>query len=177
MNKTTMRTLSILAGVLLIAAGIFCLCNKQAAVVSAGVVLGVFMLCAGIVEIVLFSVGGGLVFGAGWLLLDGVLTVLLSMLLLFNRWFTMVSLPLLFTLWLLFTGVTRFVSAFDLRVLGVRAWGWVLALGIVLLALGIIGLLDPVVSTVAFAITLGVAFILEGLSIVACTLIAIKADI
>ena len=89
----------------------------------------------------------------------------------------MVSLPLLFTLWLLFTGVTRFVSAFDLRVLGVRAWGWVFALGIVLLALGIIGLLDPVVSTVAFAITLGVAFILEGLSIVACTLIAIKADI
>ena len=177
MNKTTMRTLSILAGVLLIAAGIFCLCNKQAAVVSAGVVLGVFMLCAGIVEIVLFSVVGGLVLGAGWLLLDGVLTVLLSMLLLFNRWFTMVSLPLLFTLWLLFTGVTRFVSAFDLRVLGVRAWGWVLALGIVLLALGIIGLLDPVVSTVAFAITLGVAFILEGLSIVACTLIAIKADI
>ena len=171
MNKTTMRTLSILAGVLLIAAGIFCLCNKQAAVVSAGVILGVFMLCAGIVEIVLFSVGGGLVFGAGWLLLDGVLTVLLSMLLLFNRWFTMVSLPLLFT------GVTRFVSAFDLRVLGVRAWGWVLALGIVLLALGIIGLLDPVVSTVAFAITLGVAFILEGLSIVACTLVAIKADI
>ena len=44
MNKTTMRTLSILAGVLLIAAGIFCLCNKQAAVVSAGVILGVFMM-------------------------------------------------------------------------------------------------------------------------------------
>ncbi len=177
MNKKKMRTLSILAGVLLIAAGIYCLCNKQAAVLSAGVILGIFMLCAGVVEIVLFSVGGGLVFGAGWLLLDGVLTVLLSLLLLFNRWFTMVSLPILFTLWLLFTGAARLVSSLDLRMLGVRAWRWVLALGVVLLALGILGLLDPVVSSVAFAITIGLVFILEGISIIACTLIAIKADI
>ena len=99
------------------------------------------------------------------------------MLLLFNQWFTMVSLPILFTLWLLFSGVSRFVSAFDLRVLGVRSWGLVLALGILLLVLGIVGLLDPVVSTVAFAITVGLVFILEGISIVACTLIAAKADL
>ena len=172
MNKTTMRTLSILAGVLLIAAGIFCLCNKQAAVVSAGVILGVFMLCAGIVEIVLFSVGGGLVFGAGWLLLDGVLTVLLSMLLLFNRWFTMVSLPLLFTLWLLFTGVTRFVSAFDLKALGMRGWGWILALGIVLLVFGIVCMMDPWVSVTAMGMTVGIVFVLEGVSSIVCACIS-----
>lgn len=177
MSKKTMRILSALAGVLLVAAGIYCLCNQDVAVLSAGILLGLFMLCAGVLEIIIFSVGGGLIFGSGWLLLDGVLTVLLSMLLLFNQWFTMVSLPILFTLWLLFSGVSRFVSAFDLRVLGVRSWGLVLALGILLLVLGIVGLLDPVVSTVAFAITVGLVFILEGISIVACTLIAAKADL
>ena len=177
MSKQTMRILSVLAGVLLVAAGIYCLCNQDVAVLSAGILLGLFMLCAGVLEIIIFSVGGGLIFGSGWLLLDGVLTVLLSMLLLFNQWFTMVSLPILFTLWLLFSGVSRFVSAFDLRVLGVRSWGLVLALGILLLVLGIVGLLDPVVSTVAFAITVGLVFILEGISIVACTLIAAKADL
>lgn len=177
MSKKTMRILSVLAGVLLVAAGIYCLCNQDVAVLSAGILLGLFMLCAGVLEIIIFSVGGGLIFGSGWLLLDGVLTVLLSMLLLFNHWFTMVSLPILFTLWLLFSGVSRFVSAFDLRVLGVRSWGLVLALGILLLVLGIVGLLDPVVSTVAFAITVGLVFILEGISIVACTLIAAKADL
>lgn len=177
MSKKTMRILSVLAGVLLVAAGIYCLCNQDVAVLSAGILLGLFMLCAGVLEIIIFSVGGGLIFGSGWLLLDGVLTVLLSMLLLFNQWFTMVSLPILFTLWLLFSGVSRFVSAFDLRMLGVRSWGLVLALGILLLVLGIVGLLDPVVSTVAFAITVGLVFILEGISIVACTLIAAKADL
>lgn len=177
MSKKTMRILSVLAGVLLVAAGIYCLCNQDVAVLSAGILLGLFMLCAGVLEIIIFSVGGGLIFGSGWLLLDGVLTVLLSMLLLFNQWFTMVSLPILFTLWLLFSGVSRFVSAFDLRVLGVRSWGLVLALGILLLVLGIVGLLDPVVSTVAFAITVGLVFILEGISIVVCTLIAAKADL
>ena len=77
MSKKTMRILSVLAGVLLVAAGIYCLCNQDVAVLSAGILLGLFMLCAGVLEIIIFSVGGGLIFGSGWLLLDGVLTVLL----------------------------------------------------------------------------------------------------
>lgn len=175
MSKKTYRILNIIAGVLLIAAGIYCLCNQAVAIQTAGLLLGIFMLAAGIIEIIAFSATAGII-GSGWLLLDGVLTVMLSLLLLFNQWFTAVSLPIIFTLWLLFSGIARFVSAFDLRVLGVRAWGWVLALGIILLLLGIIGLMDPVVSAVTFAVTFGLVFILEGISIIVCSVIAAKID-
>ena len=96
------------------------------------------MLAAGIAEIVVFAGTSKTLLGSGWLLLNGVLTVIMALLLLFNQWFTLLSLPLLFTLWLLFSGIGRFVSAFDLRALGVRAWGWVLAIGILLTAAGII---------------------------------------
>lgn len=164
MSTKTMKTLNIVAGGLLVAAGIYCLCNQDIAVISAGVLLGAFMLAAGVAEIVVFSGAGRLLIGSGWLLLDGVLTVLMSLFLLFNQWFTLLSLPLLFTLWLLFSGVSRFVSAFDLRALGVRGWGWVLAVGTALMVFGFVCLMDPWVSVAAMGVTVGLVFILEGVS-------------
>ena len=105
MASKSMKVLNIIAGVLLIVAGIYCLCNQDIAAMTAGVMVGIFMLLSGVIEIVVFATTSGLLFGSGWLLLDGVLTVILSLFLLFNQWFTMMSLPFLFTLWLLFSGI------------------------------------------------------------------------
>lgn len=160
----SMRILNIISGVLLIVAGVYCLCNQDVAAMTAGVMVGVFMLISGVIEIIVFASTSGLLFGSGWLLLDGVLTVILSLFLLFNQWFTLLSLPLLFTLWLLFSGISRFVSAFDLRAMGVRGWGWVLAVGILLMVAGFICMMDPWVSVAAIGLTVGLAFLLEGVS-------------
>ena len=93
MSTKSMRILNVAAGVLLIAAGIYCLCNQDVAVLSAGVLLGVFLLLSGIAEIVVFAAASSVMLGSGWLLLDGVLTVIMSLFLLFNQWFTLLSLP------------------------------------------------------------------------------------
>lgn len=177
MTSRTMRILSIIIGVLLIAAGIYCLCNQDVAAMSAGIVLGLLMLIAGIVEIVIFAGTSRFILGSGWLLLDGVLTVVMSLFLLFNHWFTMMSLPILFTVWLLFSGVSRFVSAFDLKALGMRGWGWILALGIVLLVFGVVCMMDPWVSVVAVGVTVGLVFILEGIGTIAVACISRRKPI
>ena len=164
MASKSMKVLNIIAGVLLIVAGIYCLCNQDIAAMTAGVMVGIFMLLSGVIEIVVFATTSGLLFGSGWLLLDGVLTVILSLFLLFNQWFTMMSLPFLFTLWLLFSGISRFASAFDLRAFGVRGWGWILTIGIILMVAGFICMMDPWVSVAAIGLTVGLAFLLEGIS-------------
>ena len=164
MASKTMRVLNIVSGVLLILIGIYCLCNQDIAAATAGLMVGIFMLASGIIEIVVFAATSRLLIGSGWLLLDGVLTVILSLFLLFNEWFTMLSLPFLFALWLLFSGSSRFVSAFDLKALGVRNWGWVLAVGIILMIAGFICMMDPWVSVAAIGLTVGLAFLLEGIS-------------
>ena len=164
MASKTMRVLNIVSGVLLILIGIYCLCNQDIAAETAGLMVGIFMLASGIMEIVVFAATSRLLMGSGWLLLDGVLTVILSLFLLFNEWFTMLSLPFLFTLWLLFSGISRFVSAFDLKALGVRKWGWVLAVGIILMIAGFICMMDPWVSITAVGMTVGLVFLLEGVS-------------
>ncbi|HIV30019.1 MAG TPA: DUF308 domain-containing protein [Candidatus Pullichristensenella excrementipullorum] len=162
-NRGTLRTLSIVAGVLLIIAGIICLCHQETAALSAGILLGVFMLVSGVVEIALFIWGRDFYFGSAGLLLDGILTVLLSLFLLFNRAFTLLSLPVLFAMWLMFSGVMRIVGSVELRALGMRRWGWITLLGVILLAAGFIGLMDPWLGVQALGVTLGLCFILEGL--------------
>ena len=164
MASKMMRVLNIVSGVLLILIGIYCLCNQDIAAATAGLMVGIFMLVSGIMEIVVFAATSRLLMGSGWLLLDGVLTVILSLFLLFNEWFTMLSLPFLFTLWLLFSGISRFVSAFDLKALGIRNWGWSLAVGIILMLAGFICMMDPWVSIAAVGMTVGLVFLLEGIS-------------
>ena len=83
--------------------------------------LGIFMLAAGITEIVVFAGMSGVLIGSGWLPRDGVLTVIMSLFLLFNQWFTLLSLPFIFTVWLMFSDLSRFVSAFDLHAPGVAS--------------------------------------------------------
>ena len=177
MTSRTMRILSIITGALLIAAGIYCLCNQDVAAMSAGIVLGLLMLIAGIVEIVIFAGTSRFILGSGWLLLDGVLTVIMSLFLLFNQWFTLLSLPFLFTVWLMFSGISRFVSAFDLHALGVRGWGWVLAVGILLMGAGFICMMDPWVSAAAVGVTVGLVFLLEGISAIVCACISRTKDL
>ena len=177
MGTKTISILNVLSGILLIAAGTYCLCHQDVAVMSVGIMLGLFMFIAGIAEIIVFAATKGVLPGSGWLLLDGILTVIMSLFLLFNRWFTLLSLPLLFTLWLMFSGISKFVSAFDLCSLGVKSWGWVLALGIILTAAGFICMLDPWVSVAAIGITVGIVFLLEGISLIAYTLFLSAAPI
>ena len=177
MRTKTVRILNIVAGILLIAAGIYCLCNEDVAVLSAGLMLGIFMLAAGIAEIVVFAGTSGVLIGSGWLLLDGVLTVIMSLFLLFNQWFTLLSLPFLFTVWLMFSGISRFVSAFDLHALGVRGWGWVLAVGILLMVAGFLCMMDPWVSAAAVGVPIGLVFILEGVSAIVCACISRTKDL
>ena len=177
MRTKTVRILNIVAGILLIAAGIYCLCNEDVAVLSAGLMLGIFMLAAGIAKIVVFAGTSGVLIGSGWLLLDGVLTVIMSLFLLFNQWFTLLSLPFLFTVWLMFSGISRFVSAFDLHALGVRSWGWVLAVGILLMVAGFICMMDPWVSAAAVGVTVGLVFLLEGISAIVCACISRTKDL
>ena len=177
MRTKTVRILNIVAGILLIAAGVYCLCNEEVAVLSAGLMLGIFMLAAGIAEIVVFAGTSGVLIGSGWLLLDGVLTVIMSLFLLFNQWFTLLSLPFIFTVWLMFSGISRFVSAFDLHALGVRGWGWVLAVGILLMLAGFICMMDPWVSAAAVGVTVGLVFLLEGISAIVCACISRTKDL
>ena len=78
MNKTLSRVLWIIAGVLLIVAGVYCFVSPDAALSGLSLILGLAMLFSGIVDIVIFASSRRFMLGSGWFLLDGIFTVLLK---------------------------------------------------------------------------------------------------
>ena len=151
MSRNVSRVLWVVAGVLLIVAGVLCLASPSLTLSSISLFFGVAMLLSGVVDIVIFAVGNRYMAGAGWFLVDGILTVLLSLFILFNQWFTALTLPFIFGMWLMCSGISKFANSFELRRLGVRGWGWFTALGLILAALGGV-----------FLILQGIASILRG---------------
>ena len=143
MNKTVSRVLWIVAGVLLIVAGGACMLHPGAALSGLSFLLGMAMLFSGVVDIMIFATAGSSIYGSGWFLVDGILTVLLSIFLLCNQMFTMMTLPYILGMWLLFSGITKFVNSFDLRRFGVRGWGWVTAFGLLMAAAGFLSFMAP----------------------------------
>ena len=146
MSRNVSRVLWVIAGVLLIVAGVLCLASPSLTLSSISLFFGIAMLLSGVVDIVVFAAGNKYMAGAGWFLVDGVLTVLLSLFILFNQWFTALTLPFIFGMWLMCSGISKFANSFELRRLGVRGWGWFTALGLILAALGFFSFLDPVAA-------------------------------
>ena len=166
MNKTFSRVLWVIAGILLVIAGIICLRNPDVALGSLSLMLGITMLFSGIVDIVIFAGAHNYVAGSGWFLLDGIVTVLLSLFVLCYDLFTAIALPFIFSMWLLFSGIAKFVNSFDLQRLGVRGWGWLTALGVVLAAAGFLSLLSPMTSILAMAVIVGGLLVIQGVSFI-----------
>ena len=157
MNQTVSRILWAIAGILLIACGIMCLADPGLALASMSLYLALAMLVSGIIDIVIFARGNGNMIGAGWFLADGILTVLLSLFLLFHQAFTLLSLPFIVGMWLLFSGISKFVNSFELKRFGVRGWGW-------FTAWGIFSFLNPIANLFVLSALVGILLILQGIT-------------
>ena len=162
MSQTVSRILWAVVGILLLVAGMICLSNPGAALATLSLYLGVAMLLSGVIDIVIFAKASRFVAGAGWFLAEGLLTVLLSLFLLFHQAFTLLSLPYIFGMWILFSGVSKIVSGFDLKKLGFSKWGWIVALGVLMTGVGVISFCRPVLSAVALSALLAIGLIAEG---------------
>ncbi|MDO4269000.1 MAG: DUF308 domain-containing protein [Eubacteriales bacterium] len=166
------RVFLVLAGVLLIAAGVFCMNHEEATLLSVAFLLGFFMMLSGIIELFMYAKERKIMKGAGWVLLDGIVTVLLSVLLIGNQAFTLLSLPFMFAMWLLFSGGFRCVSAFELKKAGVSNWGWVMFMGIILILGGFLGMMNPLASMLAIGWMVGFSLIFEGVDTIICGLVS-----
>lgn len=161
--KTLSRVLWVIAGILLIIAGIFCLKSPAAAIAGLSLYLGIAMLFSGIVDIVIFASASGQIAGAGWFLADGIITVLLSLFILGDQWFTALTLPFIFGMWLLFSGISTFSNSFELKRLGIPGWGWFTALGVLLAVVGFFSFMDPFAGVGAMTVMVGVFLVLQGI--------------
>lgn len=156
------KFLWLISGIILIFAGVAAIFNPAATILSIAFILGLAMLISGIFEIVIFAVTHDEIFGAGWVLTDGILTVLLSILLLCNQYVTAIAIPYIFAIWVMFTGTSRTIASFDLKKVHMSGWGWMTLLGILGIVLGFASFFFPELASGIIGILVGIFLIVQG---------------
>ena len=162
MKTGFLKVLWVISGILLIFAGMLSFLYPQSAVMTIAFIFGLIMLITGIFDIIIYFTIREYMLGAGWILVDGVLTSILSVLLLGNDFVTANVIPYIFAMWMLFSGVTKFISSFDLKKLNINGWGWLSLLGILGTVLGFICFLQPIVAANILGILMGIIFVFQG---------------
>ncbi len=163
MKNNAMRWLLLIFGILMVIFGFVLFATPGANSIILAYLMSVLMFLYGITEIIYFIVRHDR-HVSGWVLADGIITAILGGLLLFTDGAKIPTMTMLFSMWVLFTGVTRLSAAFAAKDLGSANWGWILAAGIIGILAGIWLMCDPLLAFISIGYLLPMVFMVQGIS-------------
>ncbi len=161
MNKSTKIWL-VIAGVLLVALGVLCLCQPTETLFATAWMIGCFTLISGISKMVFTFRTQKFLPNSGSRMLSALLLIILGIIFLANNLFVTISLPIIFAMWVLIEGVIVVVNSFDYKKYGFQYWWVILLLGLAGAVLGVLGLRNPDVTAVTLSTFIGIGIILIG---------------
>ena len=162
--KTSKKIWLCIAGILLIALGVYCILKPNITLVSAAWFLGIMTLLTGVSKMVFTFRTQAFIPNSGTRMLSALLDVFFGCFFLFNLIGTAMSLPFVFILWVIIEGISIVVLSFDYKKVGFPSWWALLLLGIVGIVFGILGLKNMEVTAVTLSVLIGIAVILFGLA-------------
>ena len=163
MKNPVVKILWLISGIILIFAGIIIMFNPAGTLETIAFVLSLALLISGVFSIVTFLTSHDKIFGAGWVLADGILDILIAAVLFLNTGVAASVLLCVFAMWALFTGISRIITSFDLKKLGISSWFWMLIAGIAITLLGFLSFIEPLAAAVTISIFIGLFFIVQGI--------------
>ena len=161
MDKSTKIWL-VIAGVLLVALGVLCLCQPTETLFATAWMIGCFTLISGISKMVFTFRTQKFLPNSGSRMLSALLLIILGFIFLANNLFVTISLPIIFAMWVLIEGVIVVVNSFDYKKYGFQYWWVILLLGLAGAVLGVFGLRNPDVTAVTLSTFIGIGIILIG---------------
>ncbi len=165
--KTSTKIWMCIAGLLIIALGIFCLLNPNLTNFSLVWLLGLFLIISGFATFGTWCKAHLFLPQSGSLLLGSFLQVLLGILVLVGSPFVVAALPYIFAFWLLIEGLNIAIHSFDFKKTRFRHWWLLLLLGICVTVLGVCALNQPDITSVTLAVLIGIGIIIDGIAYIA----------
>ena len=163
MKKCTKFWLAV-AGILLVALGIVCICRPAATLFSTAWLIGILTLLTGIAKLVFTFRTQAFMPNSGTRMLSGLLLVILGIIFLGHKLFLTLSLPVIFAMWVIIEGVTIAVESFDYKKAGYQYWWALLLLGIAAAVFGVFALRNPDISALTLSKMIGIGIIVLGLA-------------
>ena len=159
-----LKVLALISATLLIFAGVVSIFNWFGSVTAVAAILGLSMLIASIFSILLALLVRGDIFGAPWLMRDGVLGVITSLLLFSAAAITSERMTVILAMWAVCCGVGRLFGSFSQKKRNGKYW-WICALGALLsIALGVLYFYIPTPIDFVSNLFAGLFLIVQGLA-------------
>ena len=156
---------SLIVGILAIIMGIWCFTSPGVSLLSLTYVFVIGFLLGGILDICFAISNRNQLYGWGWTLAGGILEVLLGIMLWSLPTLTVTGILLyLIGFWILFRSIWGIGESCQLQMLGVKGWGWGLALNIICIILSFLYLLSPGFGKGIFVVALvGSSMLIYGI--------------
>ena len=155
--------LLMLAGILCVAAGIAVFVFPMESYMTLSIIFGVLMLITGAAQLIIASTSGNYLAMKGYVVVGGILDLLLGIFLCVYPAVTVVLLPIMLGIWMMYHSFMIIAFGGDLDTFRINGSGWVLMGGILLLVLSFLVLVNPFSVGIATVIVLtGVALIVFG---------------
>lgn len=154
-----------LAGVLFIIGGMVILLNPLETLRQVAFWVGFLTLASGLATLVIYIGAIHYFWGSGWVLLESIVTILVSFLLIGNNYLVAAALPFIFGMWMIFSGMQKIVVSLDLKHYDFSYWWLPFLLGLVCAILGVASFLAPAVGVISITIIIGAAFSACGLAL------------
>lgn len=163
-----MKALTIFSGLLMIGTAVFCLMNPGQTFLTMAFLIGAVMVVCGNIHALSYLIGRGMHNKGdnnGWILIDGLMTLLLGILILCNQLVVDTAIPMIFGMWVLFSGLLRIEASSHInkekKPLNFRA---TLVTGILTTAIGLFGFVNPLVSFMSVITLVGIFLFMQGVN-------------
>lgn len=166
--KVFIKVLWAIAGVSLILAGAATFFNPVAAYVAISYIIGGALFISGFLDIIAYFSSRKVMLGAGWVLAEGILSVVFGAMICFSEYskgFLAVTLGVLVGIWLLVSGINNLSRSFDMHRLGAKGWGWLTIWGILCIAAGVIVFCKPLIAAIGITeMVVGISLLIGGVA-------------
>ncbi|MBE6217417.1 MAG: hypothetical protein E7124_05180 [Bacteroidales bacterium] len=156
--------LLMIAGLLCVVLGIVVFVFPLESYVTLAILTGVVMLVVGAAQLIIASTSGNYLAMRGYMIVGGVIDLILGIFLCVYPGVTMVVLPIMMGIWMMYHSFMMIAFGGDLDTFRIDGGGTVIFGGVILLLLSILILVNPFAAGIAAVIVVaGVGLILFGL--------------
>lgn len=152
--------LLLLSGLLCMVAGILVFVFPMESYITLSIIFGVLMLVTGAAQLIIASTSGNYLAMRGYVVVGGVLDLILGIFLCVYPAVTVVLLPIMLGIWMMYHSFMIIAFGGDLETFKVNGSGWVIVGGILLLLLSFLVLVNP------FSVGITTVIVLTGVGLI-----------
>jgi len=165
-----MRILTIIGAILMILTGAICFINPGQTFLALAFIVGMVMVINGVIQTLAYLSGRGLHNKGdnnGWILVDGLITLLLGILVLCNQLVAESVIPMVFGMWVLVSGILRIEAATRInKEKKLTNFKTAMITGVITSLIGLFGFINPLVVWLTTTLLLGMFMFMQGINII-----------